>query len=183
MGKKLVLALEFGGQSVKAASIDSKGNLGNVFSFKLNQKNPLSFDEFKNKLEKIIQKSKSKRKISAVSIAAPRPHYSSSLKFNLEQKPAYKNVNGKSLKKLILKSADCEVFYTENDAAAAAKGEIWKGAILSKGKFMFLTLGTGLGGSFVIDSKIVKGKNVGATNSGEIWDHKSSCNLRYLCSK
>ena len=43
---------------------------------------------------------------------------------------------------------------------------------MGKGRYLFLTLGTGLGGCFIIDGKIVKGKEIGATESGEIWDYK-----------
>lgn len=167
--EKWILALEFGGQSVKAASVNSKGDLKNVSRFKLDQKNPLSFSEFKSRLKFIIMKARSDRQVFAVGVSAPNP-WGGSLVFNLKQKPSYKNINGKSLKGLILKVADCKKFYVENDAVAAARGEIWKGE--KSKRFMFLTLGTGLGGSFIVNGKIVKGRKFGATTSGELWNYK-----------
>jgi len=118
----------------------------------------------------IIKQAKYGREIFAVGIAAPSP-WIGSLIFKLKQKPSYKSINGRSLKGLILKAADCKKFYVENDAVAAVNGEIFKGE-MSKGKYIFLTLGTGLGGIFVNNGKIVKGRMIGATVSGGVWNHK-----------
>lgn len=48
-------------------------------------------------------------------------------------------------------------FYIENDANAAAYGELMAGAGRGKKDFIAITLGTGVGGGVIIDGKIVSG--------------------------
>jgi len=166
-----ILAIEFGGHSIKAASVNSKGNLINFSKFELNQTKPTNYNVFKDKLQKLIKKASSNKRISSVGIAVPNPVDKSFLKLKLRQKPAYKHINGKPIKDIISSAIDCRNFFIENDTEAAAYAEIWKDKKLSKGNYLFLTLGTGLGGCFISDGKIVKGKDFGATESGEIWDY------------
>ncbi|WP_404444298.1 ROK family protein [Sutcliffiella horikoshii] len=47
----------------------------------------------------------------------------------------------------------------ENDVKSACLGEIWKGSIKDKRNAFFLTLGTGIGSSIVMDRKIVSGSS------------------------
>ena len=53
----------------------------------------------------------------------------------------------------------------ENDANAAAMGELWTGVAQGKASCMFVTVGTGVGGGIVVDGKVDSGA-VGA--GGEI---------------
>ncbi len=50
-------------------------------------------------------------------------------------------------------------FYIENDANAAAYGELLAGAGKGKKEFIAVTLGTGVGGGIIIDGKIFSGHN------------------------
>ena len=47
----------------------------------------------------------------------------------------------------------------ENDVKSACLGEQWKGAIQGKQNVVFLTLGTGIGSSIIVDGKIVNGSH------------------------
>lgn len=47
----------------------------------------------------------------------------------------------------------------ENDVRSACIGEKWKGAIQGKQNVVFLTLGTGIGSTIIVDGKIVKGSH------------------------
>jgi len=49
--------------------------------------------------------------------------------------------------------------HLENDANAAALGEMWMGAGKNVKDLILLTLGTGIGGGIVIDGKVVHGSN------------------------
>jgi glucokinase len=64
--------------------------------------------------------------------------------------------------------SECHAIY---DAGAAALGELWQGEIEEQGRFLLLTLGTGLGAAFVEDGLVVTGEQVcGIPDSGELWD-------------
>jgi len=52
-----------------------------------------------------------------------------------------------------------------NDANAAALGEMWKGAAIGKENVVVMTIGTGIGGSVILDGKLLNG--IGYT-AGEI---------------
>ena len=56
----------------------------------------------------------------------------------------------------------------ENDANAAALGELWQGAAAGKRSLVFITLGTGVGGGIVVDGKIVSGANGSAGEIGHM---------------
>lgn len=169
---KHTIAIEFGGQSVKAALIDRRGNLTSHNKMTLSQENPPSYDEFKGKLATLLQATKDDREISAVGIAHPNPCDPESLTFRLGQKPAYQHINGHPLESLILIGTGLSAYQTIYDAGAAGLGELWQGKIEAQGRFLLLTLGTGLGAVFIEDGLIVTGRQVkGIPDSGELWDY------------
>ncbi|MFC6177707.1 ROK family protein [Companilactobacillus huachuanensis] len=55
-----------------------------------------------------------------------------------------------------------------NDANAATLGEMWKGAAQNKSNFVFITLGTGVGGGIVIDGKVINGVHSAGGEIGHI---------------
>ncbi|MFZ2755552.1 MAG: ROK family protein [Atopobiaceae bacterium] len=57
---------------------------------------------------------------------------------------------------------------TLNDANAAAFGELWQGSAKGERSFVFVTLGTGVGGGVVIDGKLVRGKHGAGGEIGHI---------------
>lgn len=65
-----------------------------------------------------------------------------------------------------------------NDANAAALGEQWAGSARPYQTIAFFTLGTGVGGALLRDSKIVEGKNGAAGEFGHI---RVSVNEQRLC--
>jgi glucokinase len=167
-----LLALEFGGQSIKAARVRSSGDLVGPHTFALDQHNPLGRDEALESLRQTIARAKGGEPITAVGVGSPSPYDADSVTLHLAQKPAYVHLNGISLRKLIQSSAGCEQLVVANDAVVAAKGEIWQGGhIAAGGRYMMLTLGTGLGACYILDGEIVRGEDVGATASGELWDY------------
>src|ERR1043166_8306663 len=60
----------------------------------------------------------------------------------------------------------------ENDANAAAVGELWLGAARGRRTIVCVTLGTGVGGGIILDGKLWHGVNDSAAEIGHI-DRKS----------
>ncbi len=58
--------------------------------------------------------------------------------------------------------------YIENDANAAALGEVMAGAARGAAKSVCITLGTGVGGGIVLDGKIYSGSNYAGAELGHI---------------
>ncbi len=71
----------------------------------------------------------------------------------------------------------------DNDANAAALAELHAGNGKNEDNFIYITLGTGVGGAIIIDGQIYKGKNGGAGEIGHIVIDKSLKNspLSYRC--
>lgn len=65
-----------------------------------------------------------------------------------------------------------------NDANAAALGEFWQGSGKGYGSLYFVAIGTGIGGGFVSDGKILTGANGAA---GEIGHSPAGGNLLCTC--
>jgi glucokinase len=170
---KHTIAIEFGGQSIKSAIVDLQGNLNSYYKLDLNQENPSTIDDFERDFNALIKATKGKFKPSAVGIAHPNPCDPKTLTFMLEQKPAYKYINGHPLNSLIYESTGLSEYHTIYDAGAAGLGELWQGKCDEKGRYLLLTLGTGLGAVFIEDSLIITGQQVkGIPESGELWNHQ-----------
>ena len=56
----------------------------------------------------------------------------------------------------------------ENDANAAAVGEMWKGAGQGRGSIICVTLGTGVGGGIILDGKLWRGVDGSAGEVGHV---------------
>lgn len=79
----------------------------------------------------------------------------------------FKGYDGARLSEYIKKRIHLQV-YVENDVNAIALGELWMGAAKGHDTFVCIALGTGVGGSIVIDGKVVKGISGGAGEIGHI---------------
>ena len=58
--------------------------------------------------------------------------------------------------------------FLENDANAAAVGEMWQGAARGKRSIVCVTLGTGVGGGIILDGKLWRGANGSAAEIGHM---------------
>ncbi len=79
--------------------------------------------------------------------------------------PNIPELNHCPLKELLQKAHPDKVFLLENDANAAAIGELYFSGVEMPEDFIFVTLGTGVGGAAVIDGQVFKG---GDGNSMEV---------------
>ncbi len=91
--------------------------------------------------------------------------------------PGWEKVN---LGKLIEKEFNKKV-YVENDANAAAIGELIFGVGKKYDSFIMVTLGTGVGGGIIIDKKIYRGEFGAAGEIGHVTieQRRSQVQLRF----
>jgi glucokinase len=73
--------------------------------------------------------------------------------------------NGVKLHRILTEAFEGKKFYMENDANAAALGEYYFSGRKLPSSFIFITLGTGIGGAAIIRKKLFKG---GGGNSMEV---------------
>lgn len=66
-------------------------------------------------------------------------------------------INAPGLEAALMRRCPNAVVKFENDANAAAMGEIWAGTARGKKNCVFVTIGTGVGGGIVVDGKVVSG--------------------------
>jgi glucokinase len=103
--------------------------------------------------------------ISAVSIAVPGTVYvSQGLVVKVPNVPA---LDGFQLAAALQSELGWPVLL-ENDANAAAIGEMWRGAGQGYGSIICVTLGTGVGGGIILDGKLWRGADGSAGEIGHI---------------
>jgi len=85
----------------------------------------------------------------------------------LLQSPNIKPLEQAPLKKLLNEALQMPVFL-ENDANAAALGEQWAGAGRELDNFLCITLGTGIGGGFILHGDLWTGENGKAGEIGHM---------------
>lgn len=85
----------------------------------------------------------------------------------LVKSPNLSRLEGSPLRDWLAEVLSCPVIL-ENDANAAAVGEKWLGAGRRLESFLFVTLGTGVGGGLILDGKLWKGVRGGAGEFGHL---------------
>lgn len=174
--EKYALGVDLGGTSVKIGLVDNKG--------KILQKGavPTKAEEGPERVIKQIKKGineildKSDRKIEGIGIGSPGAV--NTKKGTIEYPPNLPGWKSVALGKILKKEYGTEV-YLENDANAAAIGEMIFGAGKSYDNFIMVTLGTGVGGGIIINRKIYRGETGGAGELGHLSidykGHKCKC--------
>jgi len=165
---KVVFAADLGGTHLRVATVDSKGNIGcrRVQSTPRAEKpNEIvralvtAATEFDKKI------SEEGGGISAVSVVVPGT-------VNIADGVVVKAPNVPSLDGFRLTAAlESELPWPviiENDANAAAIGEMWCGAGRGFGTLICVTLGTGVGGGIILDGKLWRGVDGSAAEIGHI---------------
>lgn len=82
--------------------------------------------------------------------------------------PAIPELNEFNLKKSLMERCPGISFYLENDASAAALGELKFGTSNPSDDFLFITMGTGIGSALVLDGEIFKGGRGNAMEMGHM---------------
>jgi glucokinase len=163
--KKITYAIgiDLGGTYIKAAIIDSKGKL--IKHCKVESYSNVSPKRVITQIESCITKLKKdfKKDIIGIGIGAPGVVTNGVVKYP----PNFKAWKEVSLKKHFEKKYKLET-EVDNDANCAGMAELKFGHGKKYRNFIFLTLGTGIGGAMVIDGKLYRGEQNGAGEFGMV---------------
>lgn len=159
------LGIDVGGTNIKFGIVNQNGEL-----LKKTKYPTLKLRESKNFIDSFVEKIEVQLKeashVKKVGIALPglisKDRKSTVFMANI---PEFNNV---SLISILEKKIPNISFVLENDASAAAIGELHFSTSKTPNNFLFLTLGTGLGSAAVIDGEIFKGGNGNAMEAGHI---------------
>ena len=143
--KKLIFAADLGGTHLRAATVDRKGRIHSRFK----QNTPQGNDAYAivDAVVRAVNECGS-AEISAVSLVVPGT-------VKVEEGAVVKAPNLPCLDGFRLAAALSSRLelpaIVENDANAAAVGEMWQGAAVGCKTIICLTLGTGVGGGIILD--------------------------------
>jgi glucokinase len=174
MGRLHTIGIDIGGTNIKAGLFSSKGELKHW------QNIPSEVEKGKKSaIKKIVDVVKSFnnkanhiQSVLGIAIAG----IVDKKREILIHSPNLKKLDSFKIKEELSKILKMDVVL-ENDANAAAMGELWKGAGKKYNNFMLLTLGTGLGSGLVINKKLWTGDDGTAAEFGhtKIVPHGIKC--------
>src|ERR1044072_2630752 len=160
--KKLIFAADLGGTHLRTATVDQKGRIQSRFK----QNTPQGKDAYA--IVEAIVKAVDEcgcDEISAVSLVVPRT-------VKVEEGAVVKAPNLPCLDGFRLADALTSRLglpaILENDANAAAVGEMWQGAAVGCKTIICVTLGTGVGGGIILDGKLWRGVDGAAAEIGHM---------------
>jgi glucokinase len=155
--KNMVLGIDVGGTTIKCGVVDALGNISTVEKF-ATEEHTHSAQEFID----LIQSVASKHNIKGIGIGFPG-QLSADRKTVLEL-TNIPSLNGCRVHDLLEKTFPDLRIALENDARCAAMAEYRFGKY-EQNNFLLITLGTGVGGGFIINGELFKGGN---GNAGEV---------------
>ena len=164
----LVFAVDLGGTHLRAATIDANGRI----HFRSKQQTPAA-ESPQQILDAILcaarksqeEAATARRTISAVSVVVPG---SVNVAAGIVVKaPNLSCLDGFQLTQALTDSLGLPAML-ENDANAAAVGEMWQGAARGHRSIVCVTLGTGVGGGIILDGKLWHGANDSAAEIGHM---------------
>src|SRR6266513_1046479 len=165
---EVVFAADLGGTNLRAATVDENGKI----HFRLKQNTPQAEkpDEILRALVSAVAQCREQSKatgdcIRAVSVVVPGT-------VNISRGVVMKAPNVACLDGFCLTAALKRELnlpaIIENDANAAAAGEMWQGAARGRRTIVCVTLGTGVGGGIILDGKLWRGVNDSAAEIGHM---------------
>jgi glucokinase len=159
---KYAVGVDLGGTNIKIGIVSQKGKL--VEKTSLNSKADEGPDKVVKQIKTGIKEilANNRKKIRGIGIGAPG--VVSTKKGTVENPPNFPGWTKVNLGKIVTKEFNITC-YVENDANAAAIGEMIFGAGKEYKSFVMITLGTGVGGGIIINRKLYRGE-IGA--AGEI---------------
>lgn len=162
----LIFAADLGGTHLRAATVDRKGHIR--YRFKQNTPQASDANAIVDAIVAAVSESEQQNgddEISAVSLVVPGT-------VNVEEGAVVKAPNlpfldGFRLAEALSERLDLPAIL-ENDANAAAVGEMWQGAAVGCNTIICVTLGTGVGGGIILNGKLWRGVDGAAAEIGHM---------------
>ena len=147
---KIVIGLDIGGTKILAAAATEDGELLN----RIREETPVALDEGLALLKALVQKLAAGKSIAAIGAAIGGPlDWEKGIVSPVHQ-PQWRNIPLKE----IMETAFNSPFLVDVDTNVAALGEYRFGGVQSD-RMLYITISTGMGGGFLIDGEIYRGKN------------------------
>jgi glucokinase len=166
----LVVAADLGGTHLRAATVDETGGI----HFRLKHHTPrgnsaeeivCSLVQAVRECEAHIVENSSVAAIKAVSVVVPGTVKVEEGK--VVYAPNLRSLDGYRLTEALTKELQRPALL-ENDANAAAVGEMWRGAGRGHSTIVCVTLGTGVGGGIILDGELWRGVDGAAAEIGHM---------------
>ncbi|WP_291323758.1 ROK family protein [Desulfonatronospira sp.] len=160
----MYICIDLGGSNLRGTWMDAAGNCGEA----LNMPRPRDLEGTRRMLTGLIQQlmQRAPGKVENIGLASAGP-------LNLNQGVYFTPTNMPELKDFDLSGFISGIFgkrpFLENDAQAAALGEIYKGCLAGEKDALVFTLGTGLGSGVIFDGNVWRGKLDAGPELGHIF--------------
>ncbi len=164
--RALVVAVDLGGTHLRGGAVDERGRI--YSRFKLATPRDPDPESLVRALANAVNEcrrlvSLEGKEVSAIAVAVPGNVRDGSV----GSAPNIPALNGLRLRDVL--GAQLKLPVTlENDANAAAVGEMWMGAGRNARTIVCVTLGTGVGGGIILDGKLWRGHDGSAAEIGHI---------------
>lgn len=160
--EKYSIGIDLGGTNIKIGLVDSKGKI--VKKTSVDTKADGGPDKVISQIVIGVKEILGKEKIKLKGVGIGFPGIVAAKKGTVENPPNLPGWGKVNLGKILTKKLGTEVF-VENDANAAAIGELIFGTGKKLKSFCMITLGTGVGGGIILNKEIYRGE-IGA--AGEV---------------
>ena len=167
---KKVLAIDVGGTKLIYAIINEKGEF---LSEVKKTATPKNIEELKNTFKKIISENEKEVDFTAFATAGAVNIENTKVESSTPNMPlGYNSLNFTEL--------SSKPVFVENDANAAAWAEYKTGAAIDEENNITITLGTGIGGGFIVNGKLLRGKSgrAGEVGSMKIQGRGRTCTCK-----
>lgn len=159
------LGVDFGGTNVKVGLVGKRGGIR--YKKKYPTSTLINGNDIVDGLLKVFNEEFGKHKtVQGIGIGIPGALTKD--RQQIVEAPNVPQLNGLALKKILQQNFPDKRFYLENDANAAALGELYFSRKNIPDNFIFVTLGTGVGGAVILDRKIFTGGGGNAMEIGHI---------------
>ena len=153
--EKYAIGVDLGGTNVKVGIVSQEGKI--VKKLSLETFANIGPDEVIAQIKKAVEQILTGNKLKIRGIGVGSPGIVSPKKGTVENPPNFSGWNKINLGKILNKEFDINI-HVENDANAAAIGEMIFGAGKKLDSFVMITLGTGVGGGIIFKGKLFRGE-------------------------